>query len=875
MNKLPSLSKKRIFLQLFAILFFFLLFFFPSNVLAATYYVSSTGNDSNPGTESQPWRTISKSSSTLQPGDTVLIKQGTYYEMLTPARSGTEGQVITYQNYGNDTVVIDAQNGTRDFSVYINGKAYLSFKGLTLNGGTSSVYWRAGFYATDGSHHLTLDSLKVQNSRFGILLYGNVTPVSNVIISNSNISNNLSHGIFLYKKVYDTTVGPNNHIAYNGYGLGSPDNPGYDFGIEIGTEYPGIQSEGPRRIQVFDNEINHNGMQGIRTWNAANVLIRRNYLHHNGASGIQLENGSENMVVEHNRSEFNARVYEYETGAWVDSTKNAIVQDNILRGNKMGLLVTDSQQVILRRNVIFENNQGAMHTINAMGINIDSGSSDIIGVHNTLFNNSTGSSSRAGLTLCAYNPPGERIVIKNSIVSETASSSDLWMGCSGNGYISDYNNYFNTRPLSIYWQGARVSWPQYLSSSGQDSHSNTNNPLFINPSSYDFSLQQNSPNKDSGDFLTRTAGSGSGNTFTVTDARYFRDGIGLTNADTIKVGSNPLVKISSVNYASNTITVDRTITWGSGDGVSYPYSGNTPDKGAYEYTTSSIPTYTPTPIATPTPTTIPTPGDISLYIPFTNNYNAGNQVSWQNASAKISWYTDGLRISYSLNDADKQASWNPSQAGCNGTGTSEASCLVWQDDAVEWMVDAKNDDGGTSDRSSPYLLSDDKQGIVNLNGALVDLSGDASGNPSFRVFDGAWKVDSYTSTSTGYLLNLFIPWSDLNITPTAGLTFGLGLAYDDKDTGSFSNHIWGNKGSSFNNASNWMQVSLLPSSATPSLIPGDADGDGDVDEEDYGIWLLNYNPATTQSGGFLIGDFNSDAKVNGVDYVIWLNNYTG
>ena len=55
--------------------------------------------------------------------------------------------------------------------------------------------------------------------------------------------------------------------------------------------------------------------------------------------------------------------------------------------------------------------------------------------------------------------------------------------------------------------------------------------------------------------------------------------------------------------------------------------------------------------------------------------------------------------------------------------------------------------------------------------------------------------------------------------------------------------------------------------------PGDANNDEKVNEEDYGIWLLHYNPASTQSGGSSIGDFNNDSKVDGLDYTIWLNNY--
>src|SRR5262249_45232346 len=43
-----------------------------------TYYVATNGNDSNPGTISQPFRTIKKGIGILNAGDTLYIRSGTY-----------------------------------------------------------------------------------------------------------------------------------------------------------------------------------------------------------------------------------------------------------------------------------------------------------------------------------------------------------------------------------------------------------------------------------------------------------------------------------------------------------------------------------------------------------------------------------------------------------------------------------------------------------------------------------------------------------------------------------------------------------------------------------------------------------------------------
>jgi len=70
------------------------------------YYVSPTGNDSNPGTESLPWKTLSKAASMATAGITIFIKQGTYSERLLPVHSGKADAPITFTSYPGDSVAI-------------------------------------------------------------------------------------------------------------------------------------------------------------------------------------------------------------------------------------------------------------------------------------------------------------------------------------------------------------------------------------------------------------------------------------------------------------------------------------------------------------------------------------------------------------------------------------------------------------------------------------------------------------------------------------------------------------------------------------------------------------------------------------------------
>ena len=73
----------------------------------ATYYVSATGgNDANPGTIDKPLKTIQEAAGLASPGDTCIIRQGTYRETVTPARSGSASAGITYKAYPGEAVTV-------------------------------------------------------------------------------------------------------------------------------------------------------------------------------------------------------------------------------------------------------------------------------------------------------------------------------------------------------------------------------------------------------------------------------------------------------------------------------------------------------------------------------------------------------------------------------------------------------------------------------------------------------------------------------------------------------------------------------------------------------------------------------------------------
>jgi len=84
---------------------------------AATYYVATNGSDSDPGSEAQPWATFAHSMTVLQPGDTLMVKDGTYYQSLTVTIDGTEGSPIMFKAVNDGQAIVDGEHARRPLRI--------------------------------------------------------------------------------------------------------------------------------------------------------------------------------------------------------------------------------------------------------------------------------------------------------------------------------------------------------------------------------------------------------------------------------------------------------------------------------------------------------------------------------------------------------------------------------------------------------------------------------------------------------------------------------------------------------------------------------------------------------------------------------------
>ncbi|MFI3269724.1 MAG: right-handed parallel beta-helix repeat-containing protein [Rikenellaceae bacterium] len=109
-----------------------------------SYYVATTGDDSNDGSQERPFRSISKAAAIMEAGDECVIRGGVYREIVTPLNSGEEGRPITFRNFEGERVVVDATEPLNGWTKYKGDiyKAKVHHRWIALK-----PEWQALFYS--------------------------------------------------------------------------------------------------------------------------------------------------------------------------------------------------------------------------------------------------------------------------------------------------------------------------------------------------------------------------------------------------------------------------------------------------------------------------------------------------------------------------------------------------------------------------------------------------------------------------------------------------------------------------------------------------------------------------------------------------------
>ena len=138
---------------------------------AAPIYVATTGADANPGTLLLPLRNIQTAIALAQPGDEIVVADGTYHERIGSVRGGTsDSERITVRAANPRNAVVT--NPGRVLDVV---HPYLNFDGLIFDGqsGSDDIV-----RISVGGDHMVFDNVEVRNGRRdGIDMGSNATTV--------------------------------------------------------------------------------------------------------------------------------------------------------------------------------------------------------------------------------------------------------------------------------------------------------------------------------------------------------------------------------------------------------------------------------------------------------------------------------------------------------------------------------------------------------------------------------------------------------------------------------------------------------------------------------------------------------------------------
>ena len=213
-----------------------------SGTIGTIYYVAKTGNDNNTGTETSPFLTIQKAANVVKPGETVIVKDGTYTTtgeyVLTMYNSGTAGNYITIKAEHKGGAIIDGRSNATPYGMEFTKVAYVKledfeFKDISLlailiSGSNNIIISGNNIhdigkicsdsdYGIVGIHTAKSTSITIKNNR--LYNIGRFANGENGCTTTNNYWMNHDHALYI-DGVNGLTV--NNNIIYNikaGWGI--------------------------------------------------------------------------------------------------------------------------------------------------------------------------------------------------------------------------------------------------------------------------------------------------------------------------------------------------------------------------------------------------------------------------------------------------------------------------------------------------------------------------------------------------------------------------------------------------------------------------------------------------------------------------------
>ena len=269
--------------------------FLPSMVThAATYYVATTGSNSNPGTSSLPWRTVAYAASKMVAGDTTYVKGGKYSESFIQfGNSGTQSAPIKLLNAPGQFPIIEFIDQTSSRTLLlqnrtgsIKGIAWITIEGFEIRKGYVGIKINNGQNLTirrnwihdHRSQAIHGNATKLLLDRNRINHNGNFVGCANGDLTSSGGSVcNQTHGMY----VHGTAVTVTNNLFYDNLGTGIQLNGTVQYNSSV---QPGPDFALSHDWVIANNTIAYqNYGAGIVVWgsNGDNARIENNILYEN------------------------------------------------------------------------------------------------------------------------------------------------------------------------------------------------------------------------------------------------------------------------------------------------------------------------------------------------------------------------------------------------------------------------------------------------------------------------------------------------------------------------------------------------------------------------------------------------------------------
>jgi len=246
----------------------------------AAFYLTSTGNDSNPGTKALPWKTVKPlNNHKFAPGDTVFFARGSNFKggfIITS--SGKPGKPIVFTTYGKGPKPVFTNPGYDNLNgnaIQIKG-SYIVIDGLYFYNCPKSpvcedIRTLGAIFIAVGADHNVVRNCEMTKTPVGIQVYGQYNLITHNYIHDDNVPIRPHWG-----PICVVVCTPNNEVSYNRFeNYSAPSN---EYGHDGGA------------IEIND-----------RDYPKENIEIHHNYSYRNQGFiefvGLTKQN---NMVIHHN-----------------------------------------------------------------------------------------------------------------------------------------------------------------------------------------------------------------------------------------------------------------------------------------------------------------------------------------------------------------------------------------------------------------------------------------------------------------------------------------------------------------------------------------------------------------------------------------------